>query len=517
MKAILAALALGLSASGALAASAPAIEATLAIHADKPGDKIDRHIFGQFAEHLGTGIYGGVWVGEKSPIPNIHGYRKDVVDALKAIKVPVIRWPGGCFADEYHWRDGIGPRDQRPVRVNNIWGGVEETNAFGTHEFFDFAELVGADTYLSVNLGTGSPAEMKDWIEYITSPTHSALADLRRKNGRDKPWRIDYLAVGNEAWGCGGHMRSSYYLDEYRRYQEFIRSPQQPHIFKVASGANSFDFSWTDTIYKDALELLDGISVHYYTLPTDDWSKKGPSMGFGEDQYISTLQHALRMDQVVAGHSKVMDKYDPKKRTALFVDEWGVWTDSEPGTKGAFLHQQDSLRNAIAAALHFDIFIAHADRVRMANISQMINVLQPMALTDGPKMVLTPTYWVFMMYKPFQDATLIPTDLKAKPYTFGGVDVPSVHTAVARDAAGVLHVALVNLDPNRAADVSGKIDGAAVRSVSGQVLTAAAFDAVNTFDKPDTVTPAAFDGASIAGNALTVHLPPKSIVVLDVR
>ncbi|MFC3653386.1 alpha-N-arabinofuranosidase [Dyella humi] len=486
------------------------------VHADRPGAIIHPEIYGQFAEQLGHGIYGGIWVGEHSATPNIRGYRKDVVEALKAIKVPVVRWPGGCFADQYDWRDGIGPRDKRPVRMNASWGG-EDDNRFGTHEFMDFAELIGAKTYLSINVGTGTPREMSQWIEYITADVHSSLAQERRANGRDKPWKLDYVGIGNEMWGCGGSMRPQFYADVYRQYATFVHAPEHAPIVRIASGANADDLGWTDTAMSMAGSQIDAISLHNYTIPTGDWKHKGSATEFGEAEWMSTLQGALRMDELIARHSAVMDKYDPKKRVGLAVDEWGNWTDQDPSAGDAALYQQNSLRDALSAAITLDIFQAHADRVRMANIAQMVNVLQAMILTDQSKMVLTPTYYVFDMYKVFQGATYLPVNVQAPAYRFGNVSVPGVHATAGRDATGIVHVALVNLDPHHADTVHLMLPGIKGSDVHGHVLTAPEINAINTFDHPDRVKPAAFGGAIFKQGVVTAVLPPKSVVVLDIH
>jgi alpha-N-arabinofuranosidase len=503
---------------GASAAAAQAPQPTsIVIHADQPGPKISRDIYGQFAEHLGHGIYDGVWVGEASPIPNTHGFRNDVVAALKDLHVPVVRWPGGCFADEYHWRDGIGPRAARPVTLNSNWGGVPETNAFGTHEFLDFAELIGAQAYINGNLGTGSTREMAEWLQYMTSDKDTSLTALRRANGRDRPWKIAYFAVGNEAWGCGGNMSPAHYADLFRETATFLKAPRDARPTIIASGGNDADTSWTETLISGPHRDIGAISFHYYTIPGDKWEAKGPATGFGEDQWISTLAHTLRMDDFITHNSAVLDRYDPQKKVAFAVDEWGSWYDPEPGREPAFLYQKNTLRDAVLAAVNFNIFHKHADRVRLAAIAQMVNVLQAMILTDGPRMTLTPTYYAFWMFRPFQDATSLPLDLKTPPYRLGAVSVPTVSASSARTASGAIVVALVNLDPDRATPVSAEIAGAEVHRVSGNILTASAMDAQNTPDAPDAVRPKAFSGASIAGGRLTLTLPAKSVVVLELE
>jgi alpha-N-arabinofuranosidase len=500
----------------ARAEAQPAEAAAMVVHADRPGPRVNRQIFGQFAEHLGRGIYEGIWVGEGSKIPNIRGYRKDVVEALRALKVPLVRWPGGCFADEYLWRDGIGPRSKRPVKVNTHWGGVTESNAFGTHEFMDFAELIGAEAYVSANIGSAPPRDMEQWVEYMTYPSSSSLARERAANGRKEPWKLPYLGLGNELWGCGGNMRAEYAADVTRRYSTFVKAPAGQKILRIASGASGSNYNWTEVLMREAGSTIDGIGVHYYTLP-GDWDRKGPATGCDEAAWAATLGKTLRMDEYVARHSAIMDKYDPQKRVWLAVDEWGTWYDVEPGTNPGFLYQQNSLRDALVAAININIFVKHADRVKMANIAQMANVLQAMILTDGPRMVLTPTYHAFSLYKPFQDATALPIELNSPWYHKDQWAIPAVNAAAVRDTAGQVHVALVNLDPNRPVPVSARLSGLGATSVSGQVLTAPAMDAVNSFDQPDRVAPAPFAGAAISGDTLTVTLPPKSVVMLSLR
>jgi alpha-N-arabinofuranosidase len=501
----------------AVAARGATIEAQGTLHADKPGAVISRYIFGQFAEHLGFGIYGGIWVGEDSRIPNTNGYRNDVVAALKRLEVPVVRWPGGCFADEYHWREGIGPRDKRPVRVNTHWGGVEETNAFGTHEFMNFAELIGADAYVSGNVGDGTPEEMAQWVEYITSDTQSTLANERRKNGRNEPWKLPFFGVGNELWGCGGNMRAEYAADLVRRYQTFVKNPRSQQIQKIAAGANVDDYHWTEVFMRETGKLVNGLSIHYYTSPGPNWNTKRSSTDFGEDQWIETLSKALYMDELVTKHSAIMDKLDPDRKVGLMVDEWGTWYTGLPGVNPGFLHQQNSLRDALVAAIHINIFSQHAGRVKMANIAQMVNVLQAMILTNDDKMVLTPTYHVFQMYKPFKDATQLPLEISAPRYRYGEREVPSVHASAARGKDGKVYVALANLDATNSAKLGLKITGTPPRTVSGQILSAGAINAINTFDKPDAVKPQPFSGATVKGDQLTVVLPSKSVVVLNLQ
>lgn len=486
------------------------------IHADRPGAVINRNIYGHFAEHLGRLIYEGLWVGEGSAVPNTRGLRNDVVAALKELRVPLLRWPGGCFADEYHWRDGIGPRDQRPRRPNASWGGVD-TNAFGTHEFMDLCEMLGAEPYVNGNVGSGTPQEMMEWIEYMTSDSDSDLANLRRRNGREKPWKVPYFAVGNETWGCGGNMRPEFYADLFRQYATFIKNHSGNRVQKLASGGYDENFNWTEVLMREAAKQMDGLSLHYYTLPTGNWEKKGSATQFGEAEWHATLARTLRIDEYIRKHSAIMDKYDPQKRVGLLVDEWGTWYDTEPGRDMGALYQQNTLRDAVVAGINLNIFNNHSDRVRMANIAQMVNVLQAMILTDKERMVLTPTYHVFRMYKVHQGATLLPVDLTAGQYVVGQAAVPSLNASASRDAEGRLHLSIVNLDPNVAAEVSTTIAGQTVKTVSGEVLTAPAVNAMNTFDSPNVVRPAQFSGYKLQGSRLTLSIPAKSVVVLELR
>lgn len=494
-----------------------AVQATLVVHPDRPLAVIDPDIYGQFAEHLGHGIYGGLWVGETSHIANTRGFRNDVVAALKALSVPVVRWPGGCFADQYHWRDGIGPRGKRPVRVNVSWGGVEETNAVGTHEFMDLMEMLGSKAYVDTNVGTGSPQETKDWLEYMTSPTNSALARERARNGRKAPWRVDFVGFGNEPWGCGGHMRPEAYSDLYHRFAAFGAVPPGT-ANKIAAGAYDDEVAWTEALMAgNRFNDLDAISLHHYALPTGDWKHKGAAVGFDEDQWIDTLKAALRMDSIIAEHTAVMDRYDPGKKVALYVDEWGNWYDPEAGSNPGFLEQQNTLRDALTAALNFNIFHAHADRVRMANIAQMVNVLQALILTDDARMVLTPTYHAFMMFKPFRGATDLGTALNTPEYRYGDTAVPALQVSAARDENGAILIALVNLDPHRPAHLDVTLAPFAARTVSGTILTADAMDAHNSFEHPDSVAPHPFHGASLAPGGIDVDVPAKSVTVLTVQ
>jgi alpha-L-arabinofuranosidase len=512
----------------AVTTAAPALAADrveLSVDASKPGATINRNIFGQFAEHLGHGIYDGIWVGPDSKIPNTRGIRNDVVAALKAIKVPNVRWPGGCFADEYHWRDGIGPK--RVVRLNSNWGGVTEPNTFGTHEFMDFIGQIGAEAYVSVNVGSGTPHEAADWLEYMTAPPETTLAKERAANGHATPYKVAYLGIGNESWDCGGNMTPEYYLSQMKIYSRFVHNfnpaqQQKDQMLKFGVGPGGDGPRWTDwteTIMKAYQNHtwswdINGLSMHSYTVIR--WEDKFKSTGFGEDEYAQFLKATLDMDGLINKHAAIMDKYDPQKKVALIVDEWGSWYAPLPGSNPGFLVQQNSIRDAILAALNLNIFARHADRVRGANIAQMINVLQAMILTDKEKMVLTPTYYVFKMYLPFQDATFVPVSFNAGTYTHGDVSLPRVDALAAKDSAGKLWLELTNLDPDQPTDIDVNLTGMNAKSAEGQTLSAPKVDSINTFDAPNTVVPKSISAKAQAGK-LTLTLQPKSVTVISIQ
>ena len=510
---------------GAMAPVAPAQNVQLSVDVSRVGAKIDRNIFGQFAEHLGHGIYDGIWVGLDSSIPNTRGIRNDVVGALKAIKVPNVRWPGGCFADEYHWRKGIGP--QRAVTLNPNWGGVIEPNTFGTDEFMDFLDQIGAEAYVSANIGSGTPQEAAEWLEYMTAAQPTTLAKERAANGHAAPYKVGYLGLGNESWDCGGNMTPDYYLDKMKIYSRFVRNfnpaqQEKQQMRKIAVGPGGGEprwTEWTEAIMKAYQQHswswdINGLSLHNYTVVK--WPPAYASTGFGETEYAQILKSTLEMDSLIAKHSAIMDRYDPQKKVALVVDEWGAWYAPLPGSNPGFLVQQNSLRDAILAALNVNIFARHADRVRMANIAQMINVLQAMIMTDGEKMVLTPTYYVFKMYRPFQDATFLPVTFDAGTYTRGDITLPRVDAIAARDAVGQLWLAITNLDPNQPTEIEATISGVRARAVVGEMLTAPKVDSVNSFDAPRAVVPKAVSFA-VEGGKLMLKLEPKSVTVVSIE
>jgi alpha-N-arabinofuranosidase len=489
----------------------------LIVNADQGKGTISKHIYGHFSEHLGHCIYGGYWVGEDSPVPNTRGIRNDVVKALKDIQIPNLRWPGGCFADEYHWMDGIGPRDKRPKMINTHWGGVVEDNSFGTHEFLDLCVQLGCEPYISANLGSGTVEEMSKWVEYITFDGESPMANLRKQNGREKPWKVKFWGVGNENWGCGGNMTPEFYADQYRRYAVYCRDYGDNRLSKIACGANGFDYNWTEILMKNAGHSMHGLSLHHYTLPTGSWDKKGSATQFNETEYFNTIVNTLLMKELVTKHSDIMDKYDPQKQVGMMVDEWGIWTDVEPGTNPGFLFQQNSLRDAILAGINLNIFNNHCDRVKMSNIAQTINVLQAVILTDKEKMVLTPTYWVYYLYKVHQDATLLPVHLTSNSYELNGKKIDAINVSASKDASGKIHITLVNIDPNKAQMVETELRGVTAKKVSGKILTSAKINDHNTFDKPNTVGIKDFRDAKLSGGKLNISLPAKSVIMLEIE
>jgi alpha-N-arabinofuranosidase len=513
--------------SSLLLTGAAADRIVLAVDASKAGAKIDRNLFGQFAEHLGHGVYDGLWVGRDSRIPNTRGIRNDVVAALKALKVPNVRWPGGCFADEYHWRKGIGPAGARPARLNPNWGGVIEPNTFGTHEFMDFLDQIGSEAYLSVNVGSGTPQEAAEWLEYLTAAQPTTLVKERTANGHAAPYRIPYLGIGNESWDCGGNMTPDYYLSQLKIYSRFVRNfnPAQQEadkMLKIAVGPGGGEPRWTE--WTEAIMKawqghqwswdIDGLSMHSYTVVR--WPPSFKSVGFGEAEYSQILKSTLDMENLITTHAAIMDKYDPQKKIALVVDEWGAWYAPLPGSTPGFLAQQNSLRDGILASLNLNIFARHADRVRMANIAQMINVLQAMVLTDQEKMLLTPTYHVFKMYVPFQNATFVPIAYDAGSYAQGDITLPRLDAIAAKDAAGVVWIALTNVDPSRPVEVAARLTGVTARTAGGETLTAPAVDSVNSFESPTTVAPKPIS-AKVQGDDVLVTLEPKSVTVLSLR
>jgi alpha-N-arabinofuranosidase len=491
----------------------------IVINASIAKDTINKNIYGHFAEDLGRCIYGGFYVGEgNKKIPNKNGVRLDVVEALKKMKIPVLRWPGGCYADNYHWKDAIGPKSSRKHTENVSWGNVREDNSFGTHEFLDMCEMLDADPYLAVNMGGGTVQEASDWVQYVNHPNGSSyLTDWRQQYGRSKPWGVKYWGVGNESWDCGGHMTVEYYVNEFKKYATFMTSYSNTEgLFRIAVGPGTPDFKWTETLMRDIpRKMIDGVSIHHYSVI--NWSKKGSATSFTESEYFETMERAYRMEGMIAGNSEVMDKFDPQKKVALVVDEWGGWYEVEPGTNGAFLYQQNSMRDAMIAGLTLNIFNNHCDRVKMANLAQTINVLQAVILTQEEKMVLTPTYHVMEMYNVHQDALMLPITVASTHYMMAGKKLEAVSASASKDKTGTVHISLVNIDAHAEQDVVIQLGDVTAKSVAGRILRSDKLQDYNTFDNPQKVQPASFPGASLTSAGLSVKMPPFSVVVLELK
>ena len=491
-------------------------DAVVTVHDAGTGVTIPAEIYGQFSEHLGRCIYGGLWVGKDSNVPNIEGYRKDVFEALKTLKVPVMRWPGGCFADDYHWMDGIGPQEKRAYISNNNWGGTLEDNSFGTHEFLNLCEMLGIEPYISGNVGSGSVEEMAKWVEYMTSDAKSTMADLRRANGREKPWKVKYFGIGNEAWGCGGNMTPEYYSDLFRRYGTYLRNYNGNRLYQIASGASETDYNWTEVLMKNIGNRMRGISLHFYTNPGGWSGSKGSATKFTEKDYWGQLSYSLNIEDILQRHIEIMDKYDPQNRVALLLDEWGTWYDVEPGTNPGHLYQQNTMRDAMVAALNFNIFHKYTRRLKMANIAQVVNVLQSMILTNETEMVLTPTYHVFEMYNVHQNAEYIATDcVTAMVKAAYKNPVPEVDATASRKD-GQMHISLVNTDLKKGKKVLVKFDneGAVKKIVSARVLTSKDVHDFNDFDKKNVVEPKEFKDYKITKAGIEITLPPCSILAV---
>jgi alpha-N-arabinofuranosidase len=510
-------------------ASAESFEARIDIRADHPGARIEPDIYGQFVEHLGRGVYEGIWVGPDSPIPNTRGIRNDVVAALRRIRIPLIRWPGGCFAETYHWRDGIGPRDQRPRGVNTAWGDEVETNEFGTHEFMDLVEQIGAKPFISVNLASGSPAEAQAWMQYLTGPASSGPGRERARNGRAEPWKVPFIGIGNETWGCGGNMTAEFYADIYRQYVSVLK----PYGTLIASDANSDDYAWTDTLLRRALyrhapdmpttlayvgkqPQIDLVSVHFYTFAGNDWGKKSPAIGFDETDWARAMVRTWKTDEMIARHAAILDRHDPQRRVGIAFSEWGAWWATDKN-RPSNLFQANTLRDAVIAGLTLNVFQNHADRVRMANLAQMVNVLQSLVLTDGEKLLLTPTYHVFDLYQAHQAATLLPAQVTAPDYELRDIRVPSLSASASRAADGSTTVTVVNLDPERDARIELRIEGGEVGSATGRVVTAGRMDARPQFGQPDPLAPVPLRGARVQHGTVSFTAPSKSVVALTLR
>ncbi|GAB4311465.1 MAG: alpha-L-arabinofuranosidase AbfB [Promethearchaeota archaeon] len=522
---------------------------------------ISPNLYGHFAEHLGRCIYDGIWVGEDSPIPNEGGIRLDVVEALRQMRVPVLRWPGGCFADDYHWRDGVGPRDQRPTRTNLNWGGVE-TNQFGTHEFMALCEMLGAEPYVCGNMGSGTVSEMRHWLEYLNCEEDTTLTRLRAANGHPEAFGVVYWGIGNENWGCGGSMSPGHYAEEYKRYATFAAA-RNLYLYKVACGANGDDWAWTRKFFEtirgvgtggqDKLSLVNGYAVHYYAGTSGN--PPDTAVNYDEDQWYQLLWQAARIEALVEEHRRIMDEFDPTRSVGLIVDEWGAWhrstvSSTERRELGS-LYQQNTIRDALVAAVTLTTFNRRAHVVAMANLAQLVNVLQSPLLTKGDKLVRTPTFHAFEMMVPHHGTTSVRVDVWAPlvrfqvpepPYygppaagvppsrdgrvTWGvgpvGTPPGSLQQvwASASTRGPELVVSLVNAHAREPVEVvldARGVGGRTPRPVEWRSLAAPGGDvhARNDFNGPDVVRPEEVDPSEASGGV--VHLPPASFHVLRFR
>ncbi|GAC1488638.1 MAG: alpha-L-arabinofuranosidase C-terminal domain-containing protein [Flavisolibacter sp.] len=489
----------------------------ITLNSEQGQPKISRFIYGHFAEHLGNLIYGGLYVGDTShSIAHTGGIRNDIIAALKKMKIPVLRWPGGCFADTYHWKDGVGPKKKRPTMVNTNWGGVTEDNSFGTHDFLTLCELVGAEPYFSGNVGSGVVQELADWVQYVNFEGKSPMSDYRRENGRDKPWKVRYWGIGNEAWGCGGNMTAEHYADVYRTYATFIGNVSSQRVFRIASGASDADYHWTETLMKNIPHyMLSGLALHHYSVI--NWNNKGSATDFSESQYFTTMQKAFQMEEMVRKHASIMDQYDPQKKIALVVDEWGGWYDVEPGTNPGFLFQQNTMRDAMIAGLTLNIFNNHCDRVRMANLAQVVNVLQAVILTHNEKLVRTPTYHVMEMFNIHQDATLIPITLKSQDYVLNNATLPAISASASLDSLGYTHISVVNIDAQKDQNLTINLSNKKYLEVKARILKSAHIQDYNSFTKPDQIVPVAFQNFTLKDNKISLVIPAFSVVVLALK
>ncbi len=490
-------------------------DATISLAESEDAPVISRHIYGHFAEHLGRSIYDGLFVGPESSIPNTDGVRNDIIQALKDIQIPNLRWPGGCFADTYHWKDGIGPLEDRPTIVNTWWGGVTEDNSFGTHNFLNLCEELGAEPYLAGNVGSGTVKELADWVQYVNHDGVSPMAKLRRENGREKPWNVTYWGVGNEMWGCGGNMTPEFYANLYRQYATFMGDwNNSGGLFRIASGASEDDYHWTEVLMRDIPKhLIEGVALHAYSVI--EWNDKGPAVDFTEDQYFKTMKKALRMEELINKHLEIMDKYDPNHEIALVVDEWGGWYNVEEGTNPGFLYQQNTMRDAMIAGATLNIFNNNSDRVKMANLAQTVNVLQAVALTKDEQMLLTPTYHVMKMYVPHHDATLIPVELNGVEYNYNGESLPAISVSASRSKSGKLNISLVNIDSKKENKVEIDLGAIKAGKMVGEILNSENLQDYNSFDNPTKITPKEFKDYKVRNGKIEVTLPPFSVVMLS--
>jgi alpha-N-arabinofuranosidase len=463
---------------------------------------------GQFAEHLGSCVYGGLWVGKNSSIPNINGYRQQAVEYLRELGVPVLRWPGGCFADDYHWRDGIGPAEKRPKRVNIHWGGYVEDNSFGTHEFMGLCKLIGAEPYLAGNVGSGSPHELGDWIEYCNYPSGSTLSDERAANGSPQAFGVRLWGVGNESWGCGGLMTPEEYSNEFRRFSVYIREFGGVKPFRVACGPNRNDVRWSRGVMDGFRRAVpEGFSMHYYE------NGKDQATNFTPQNMDEQLSEFSKLEQAIIQQRALLDSYPGGSNVGLIVDEWGVWDriPEEDEAKYGRLWQQSTMRSALGAALGLNIFNRQADKLYMCNIAQVMNVLQSVLLTDGPKgrhCIRTSTYYAFDLFKPHRSKTAVKVETSGSS--------PRDLSVSASKGPGQLVVTFVNPRPDRDIQAACSLQGTRAAGGSARILQDPDWNAANTFDNPNRLVPKTHP-ATVEGTSLKVDLPRLSVVTVELQ
>ena len=483
--------------------------AKLTVRLDDRIGTISPMLYGHFAEHLGRCIYEGLWVGEDSAIANTRGIRTDTVDALRKLQAPVIRWPGGCFADDYHWRDGVGPRDERPRRLN-VWWHDEESNEFGTHEFIDLCRQVGAAPYICLNVGSGTPEEAAAWVEYCNCSANTARAQERGLNGCPEPFAVRYWGVGNENWGCGGRFSPDDYAREYRRFACYLRGRSATPIELVACGHTGHEWNrkFLDTLAD--LRMLDHLSVHRYY-------HCGDAVDFSDTEYYNLFPRALQVEADVVEAATAIALYNRTGRhVGVIVDEWGVWHPEARGDSG--LYQRNTLRDALAAAAVFDVFNRHADKLTMANIAQTINVLQCLCQTDGAAMWLTPTCHAFDLYRPHMGNASVRLDLDDVPTVAARaadgreVALPVVSASASIDDAHRTAVlTFQNLHLAEPCDLRVRLRGGSVTKASARILTASDVRDHNGPDAPRKVRPKRLK-LDARTTTLRIDAPPHALV-----
>ncbi|MBI4877857.1 MAG: alpha-N-arabinofuranosidase [Acidobacteria bacterium] len=493
------------AAAAPFSALAAAREENVVVHPQVEIGKIRPELHGHFAEHLGSCVYGGLWVGKNSPVPNLNGHRKQAVDYLKALGIPVLRWPGGCFADDYHWRDGIGPLARRPKRVNIHWGNYTEDNSFGTHEFVELCRLIGAEPYFAGNVGSGTPRELRDWVEYCNYPAGSTLSDERAANGSPEPFRIRYWGVGNENWGCGGRMTPEEYATHYRRFAGYMRNFGTPP-YLVACGPNSNDIRWTRG-FMDSMQgrgYPHGFALHYYQNMRVEPTK------FTADNAAAQLTKFADMEKAIVQQRALLDSYDPERRVGLLIDEWGVWDGMIPAEEKKYgrLWQQNTLRSAVGAALGLNVFHRHAGKLVMGNIAQTVNVLHAMLLAYEDKCIRTPSYYAFELAKPHRAKTAVRAET--------GDSSPLGLSVSASRQDNELVLTLINPRHDTPLKAACRLSSGRAASATARILHHENFNAANTFEQPDLVVPRPH-AAAAEGSRVTIDLPPMSIVTASVR